>query len=60
MRGLVKAKLLEAHGEKRGRFYQASPLIKEIRTKVAESKSMPDPFKETSILEKGQGRLFPI
>jgi len=54
LRGLVKAKLLEARGEKRGRFYSASPLIKEIRAKVAEPKIIPDPFKDTSLTEKVQ------
>jgi hypothetical protein len=29
-------------------------LIREIRAKVAEPKAIPDPFKETSILEKGR------
>lgn len=60
LRGLVKASLLEAHGEKRGRFYLASPPIKEIRAKVAEPKVVPDPFKETSFLEKGQGSIRSI
>jgi len=55
LRALVKAQLLEPHGEKRGRFYLASPQIKEIRAKVAEPKVVPDPFKESSILEKGRG-----
>jgi Fic family protein len=59
LRGLVKAKLLEAHGEKRGRFYRASPLIKEIRAKVAEPKTIPDPFKDSSIQGKGQSRIIP-
>jgi len=43
---LVKAGLLEAHGEKRGRFYTAAQPLKEIRAKVAEPKLTPDPFRE--------------
>jgi Fic family protein len=60
LRALVKANLLEAHGEKRGRFYLASPSIMEIRVKVAEPKPVADPFKDNVILEgSAQGNLFP-
>jgi len=41
---LARAGLLEAKGEKRGRHYVATPKILEIRQRVVESKSIPDPF----------------
>ncbi len=44
LRLLVKAGFLVAHGEKRGRFYTASPTVQEIRRKVAEPKQVIDPF----------------
>jgi Fic family protein len=46
LRALVKAGLLEAHGEKRGRFYLAAQSLRELRAKVAESKGTPDPFQK--------------
>jgi len=44
LRQLVKAGFLVPHGEKRGRFYTASPMVQEIRRKVAEPKQVADPF----------------
>jgi len=41
---LSRAGLLEARGEKRGRFYVSTERILEIRRSVAEPKSIPDPF----------------
>jgi hypothetical protein len=44
---LVDAGLLEAHGEKRGRFYQASQLVRDIRRdNDTRTKSIQDPFSQ--------------
>ena len=44
LRELTRRGLLESQGEKRGRYYIASPDIKEIKLRVAENKRIPDPF----------------
>ena len=44
LRAAVEAGLLVAHGEKRGRFYKASPLVLAIRQRVSERPDIPDPF----------------
>jgi Fic family protein len=41
---LARAGLLEPRGEKRGRYYVATQQILSIRRKLAEPKSIPDPF----------------
>src|SRR5262249_26099796 len=41
---LVAAGLLISRGEKRGRFYTASDVLKEIRARTKESRSVEDPF----------------
>jgi Fic family protein len=51
LKALVEAGLLEAQGEKRGRFYVASPLVRAIREQAAEPKVMPDPFAEAGLAE---------
>ena len=39
--------LLEAHGERRGRFYRASAITKDIRTRTREPRApIPDPFED--------------
>jgi Fic family protein len=49
LRELTQRGLLESIGEKRGRYYVASPSLKEIKVRVAENKRIPDPFLEESI-----------
>jgi hypothetical protein len=41
---LARAGLLAPHGEKRGRYYLATPQVLAIRRRIAEPKSIPDPF----------------
>jgi Fic family protein len=57
---LCRLGLLEAHGEKRGRFYAAAPPLKEIRARTREPHGpIPDPFTATAQdLEKLQPSLF--
>lgn len=46
---LCELGLLEAHGERRGRFYTASAITKDIRARTREPRAVvPDPFRETS------------
>lgn len=52
LKSLVDAKLLIAHGEKRGRVYVASPQLLELRAKTSEPKKVEDPFKS----KNGLGR----
>ncbi len=40
--------LLEAHGERRGRFYRGSQRLLEIRAQIREPKEIPDPFESPS------------
>src|SRR5438094_2117042 len=44
LKALVQAGLLEARGEKRGRFYVAAPKILEVQRAAAEDKAIPDPY----------------
>ena len=46
---LSKRGLLDAKGEKRGRYYVASETLKEIGKRVSEKKRVPDPFEEDAI-----------
>lgn len=57
---LVEVKLLAPKGEKRGRYYVASPLIREVREKAREPKhAVDDPFDPASgVLSNGQQQLF--
>jgi hypothetical protein len=41
---LVDQGLLTPGGEKRGRYYQATPFLLEIRSKCRQVKEMPNPF----------------
>lgn len=54
---LTQRGLLEPQGEKRGRYYMASLTLKEIRTRVAENKRIPDPFLEGTIPDSSQPQL---
>jgi Fic family protein len=56
LRALVRGGLLIPHGEKRGRFYAASPAILELRRSVAEPKSIADPF-ESALPATGTNQL---
>lgn len=42
----VEGGLIEAKGERRGRYYVASPMLREMRERVREPRSVPDPFEE--------------
>ena len=45
---LCELGLLEAHGERRGRFYTASAITKDIRARTREPRAVvPDPFRES-------------
>lgn len=44
LRALVKAGLLEAVGEKRGRHYVASPELMQMRTRHMNKEEIPDPY----------------
>jgi hypothetical protein len=46
LRALVDYGLLKPQGEKRGRFYVASPKLIDIRARTAEPKQVIDPFAE--------------
>ena len=48
LKTLVEAGMLEAVGERRGRYYVASPALRAIRAPHARSKRVPDPFGEGS------------
>ncbi len=51
--------LLEAHGERRGRFYTASPITREIRTRTREPRvPIHDPFSELTETAPPQLALF--
>lgn len=58
LRALVNAGLLQPEGEKRGRFYLATPLIRDIRESIAEEKSVPNPFRRPEVLDERQKTLF--
>ena len=60
LRALVRAGLLEPHGEKRGRYYSATSRILQIRTRTAEPKGVPNPFTEPHVLSKrGENLVLP-
>lgn len=44
LKTLVDQGLLISQGEKRGRFYVASPVLRELRERVREKKAIKDPF----------------
>lgn len=46
LRELSKRGILNARGEKRGRYYEASEILVEIRKRVSEKKSVLDPFED--------------
>lgn len=50
LKALVDAGLLEPRGRNRGRFYVAAPAVLAVRRKVAEPKSVPDPFLRPDVL----------
>jgi Fic family protein len=52
---LCQLGLLEAHGERRGRFYTASAITKEIRAKTREARvPIPDPFDNPAAAKQPQ------
>jgi DNA-binding transcriptional ArsR family regulator len=51
LKALTESGLLIAKGEKRGRYYEASPTVVEIRERVAEPKAIADPFIDPSVLQ---------
>jgi len=57
---LVEVKLLVPKGEKRGRYYTASPLIRNVRERASEPRRLvDDPFDPASgVLSSGQQQLF--
>jgi hypothetical protein len=59
LKAMVEAGLLEPRGEKRGRFYVASPTIMAIRKNVAEPKNVPDPFAESAQERNAEAPLLP-
>jgi Fic family protein len=48
LRALAEAGYLEARGEKRGRYYLATPLGRAIRERAAEPKEIADPFAQAA------------
>jgi len=58
---LVDADLLVSEGEKRGRFYRASPTVAEIRRTLRLPRQVDDPFDPAGQLQNspGQASLFP-
>jgi len=50
LKALVEAGLLEPRGRNRGRFYVAASVVLGVRRKVAEPKSVPDPFAHPDVL----------
>jgi Fic family protein len=59
LKAMVEAGLSEPRGEKRGRFYVASPTIMAIRKNVAEPKNVPDPFAESAQERNAEAPLLP-
>lgn len=57
LKALSEADLLIPKGEKRGRFYEASPLVRAVREKFAEPKAVADPFVDRSVLQKPDDNL---
>ena len=58
---LVDTNLMVAKGERRGRYYEASPTVAEIRRKLRLRKQVDDPFASDGPLQvpAGQATLFP-
>ena len=52
LKTLVDQGLLIPGGEKRGRFYRATPFLLEIRAKCRQAKDMPNPFIDGIISSK--------
>ena len=61
LKTLVDANLLVSEGEKRGRFYKASPTLAEIRQRLRLPRPIDDPFDPDGQLQisAGQADLFP-
>ena len=59
---LVDTKLIVANGERRGRYYVASPTVAEIRRTLRLPKQADDPFAPDGPLQvpSGQTTLFPV
>lgn len=57
LKALVDAQMLIPEGEKRGRYYVASPTIRQLRDKHRLPKGNDDPFEEPATTN-GQGVLF--
>lgn len=53
LKALTGCGLLVPKGEKRGRYYEASPSVLAIRQRVAEPKAIADPFVDPSVLQIG-------
>ena len=57
---LVEAGLLIPKGERRGRFYEATPLVQSVRLRFAEPKAVPDPFVDATVLQRqGENLVLP-
>ena len=61
LKALVDANLLAAKGERRGRFYVASPAVTEMRQRLRLPKNVDDPFAAESDIQvpDRQAALFP-
>ena len=59
LKELVDAGFLVPEGQKRGRFYKASPLVAEIRQRLRLPKKIGHPFAEGGPAELRQETLFP-
>ena len=61
LKALVEANLLIPQGERRGRFYEAAPLVADIRERSRLSKKIADPFAEDGpvLSADRQENLFP-
>lgn len=58
LRALVEAGLLEARGEKRGRFYVAGDWLKKTRAQTREARYVTDPFTQTVVAESRPDRAL--
>jgi Fic family protein len=56
LKELADNRLLEAHGEGRGRYYLASPIIADLRRKIDVPKNFDDPFLLPAASTKSLGR----
>ena len=59
LKELVDAGLLDPEGERRGRVYVASPIVREMRERLRLPKRIEDPFGEAGPAQPPRGRLFP-